>query len=73
MIHSIKFSEDERAAIERYASIHGMKTCEVIKKATIEMIEDEMDLQSFRETKERFEKNPVTYSHETVGRELGFL
>ena len=73
MIHSIKFSEDEQYLIEQYASLHGMKISEVVRKATLEMIENEMDTQAFRRAKERFEKNPVTYSHEAAGKELGFL
>ncbi len=73
MVYSIRFSEDEQAAIEQYALLYGMKISEVIRKATMEMIEDEMDIQAFKEAKERLEKNPVTYSHEDVGKELGFL
>lgn len=73
MVYSIRFSEDEQAAIEQYALLYGMKISEVIRKATMEMIEDEMDIRAFKEAKERFEKNPVTYSHEDVGKELGFL
>ena len=39
----------------------------------MEMIEDEMDLQTFKDTKERFDNNLVTCSREDVGKELGFL
>lgn len=73
MVYSIRFSEDEQAAIEQYALLYGMKNSEVIRKATMEMIEDEMDIQAFKEAKERFEQNPVTHPHEDVGKELGFL
>ncbi len=73
MVYSIRFSEDEQAAIEQYALLYGMKISEVIRKATMEMIEDEMDIQAFKEAKKRFEKTLVTYSHEDVGKELGFL
>ena len=73
MVYSIRFSEDEQEMIEQYALLHAMKISEVIRKATMEMIEDEMDVRAFKEAKERFEKNPVIYSHEDVGKELGFL
>lgn len=73
MVYSIRFSEDEQAIIEQYALLYGMKISEVIRKATMEMIEDEMDVQAFKEAKARFEKNPVTHTHEDVGKELGFL
>ncbi len=73
MVYSIRFSEDEQAAIEQYALLHRMKISEVIRKATMEMIEDEMDMQAFKKAKERFEQNPATYTHEDVGKELGFF
>jgi len=73
MVYSIRFSEDEQEIIEQYALLHAMKISEVIRKATMEMIEDEMDVRAFKEAKERFEKNPVTHTYEDVGKELGFL
>ena len=51
MVYSIRFSEDEQTAIEQYALLHGMKISEVIRKATMEMIEDEMDIQAFKKAK----------------------
>ena len=60
MVYSIRFSDDEQAVIEQYALLYGMKISEVIRKATMKMIEDEIDIQAFKEAKERFEKNPVT-------------
>ena len=73
MVYSIRFSKDEEAAIEQYALLYGMKISEVIRKATMKMIENEMDISAFKEAKDRFEKNPETYSHEDIGKELGFL
>ena len=70
---SVEFSEDEQAIIEQYALLHDMKASEVIRKATLEMIEDETDVQAFREAKLRFDKGPVTHTHKDVGKELGFL
>ena len=51
----------------------GMKISEVIRKLTIEAIEDEIDIEAYRKAKARFDENPVSYSHEDVGRRLGFL
>ena len=72
MVYSIRFSEDEEEMIRQYALLQGMNISEVIRKATKQMIEDEMDVKAFIEAKKRFESNPVTYSHEDVGKELGF-
>lgn len=73
MVYSIRFSEEEQEKIEQYALLHAMKISEVIRKATMDMIEDDMDISAFIEAKKRFDNNPVTYSHEDVGKELGFL
>lgn len=58
--------------IEEYATLYQMKKSEVIRKLTIEAIEDEIDVEAFRRAKQHFDENPVTYSHEEVGRRLGF-
>ncbi len=73
MVYSIRFSPQEEELIEEYASLYHMKISEVIRKLTIEAIEDEIDIEAFKRAKKRFEDNPVTYSHEEVGRRLGFL
>lgn len=72
MVYSIRFSKEEEEIIKQYAMLYDMKISEVIRKATMEMIEDDMDVRAFMEAKEKFEKNPKTFSHEDVGKELGF-
>ncbi|MBE6523168.1 MAG: CopG family transcriptional regulator [Thermoplasmata archaeon] len=73
MVYSIRFSPREEALIQEYADLYQMKISEVIRKLTIEAIEDEIDVKAFEEAKARYEKNPVSYSHEEVGKRLGFL
>lgn len=73
MVYSIRFSPQEEELIEEYAAHYGMKISEVIRKLTIEAIEDEIDIEAYRKAKARFDENPVSYSHEDVGRRLGFL
>ena len=73
MVYSIRFSPQEEELIEEYAALYGMKISEVIRKLTIEAIEDEIDMEAYRKAKARFDENPVSYSHEDVGRRLGFL
>ena len=70
MVYSIRFSPQEEELIEEYAALYGMKISEVIRKLTIE---DEIDIEAYRKAKARFDENPVSYSHEDVGRRLGFL
>ena len=73
MVYSIRFSPQEEELIEEYAALYGMKISEVIRKLTIKAIEDEIDIEAYRKAKARFDENPVSYSHEDVGRRLGFL
>ena len=71
MIYSIRFFPEEQILIEQYASAHGLTAAEVIRKATIEMIEDELDVEICRKALENYEKDPVTYSAEEIKKELG--
>ena len=70
MVYSIRFSPQEEELIEEYAALYGMKISEVIRKLAIE---DEIDIEAYRKAKARFDENPVSYSHEDVGKRLGFL
>lgn len=68
---SIRLSDGELAAIKTYAAAYDMTVSECIRRAVLEKVEDEYDLQLFKEAKAEFEKNPVTYTHEQVRKELG--
>jgi hypothetical protein len=46
---------------------------EVIREATMEMIEDELDIEICRKALKNYEKNPKTYSHDEIRNELGLL
>ena len=48
-----------------------MSVSEFIRKAVMERIEDEIDLQDYQKAMADFKKNPVTYSMEEVAKELG--
>jgi putative ubiquitin-RnfH superfamily antitoxin RatB of RatAB toxin-antitoxin module len=48
VIYSVGFSSEERMLIEQYASIHGSTVTDVIRKAAMEMIEDELDIEICR-------------------------
>jgi predicted DNA-binding protein len=73
MVYSIRFSPEEQKLIEQYASIHSSTISDVIRRATMEMIEDELDIEICRKALKNYEKNPKTYSHEEIKRELGLL
>ena len=73
MVYSIRFSPEEQMLIEQYASIRGWTVTDVVRKATIEMIEDELDIEICRKALKNYEKDPKTYSHEDIKKELGLL
>ena len=68
---SIRLNDSELAAIKTYAASYGMTVSECIRRAILEQIEDEYDLQVFEEAYAEYKKNPVAYTHEEVKKELG--
>ena len=68
---SIRLNEQENEMIKTFAKINNMSVSEFIRKAVMERIEDEIDLQDYQKAMADFRKNPVTYSMEEVAKELG--
>jgi predicted DNA-binding protein len=73
MVYSIRFSPEEQMLIEQYASLHSSTITDVIRTATMEMIEDELDVEICRKALKNYEKDPKTYSHDDIKKELGLL
>ena len=55
------FSSEEEKMIEDYAQLAGMTVPEVIRRFTIERVEDEMDADIIRQAVMEYGKNPKTY------------
>lgn len=68
---SIRLNEQENEMIKTFAKINNMSVSEFIRKAVMERIEDEIDLQDYKNAMAKFEQNPVTYSMQEVAKELG--
>lgn len=68
---SIRLNEQENEMIKTFAKINNMSVSEFIRKAVMERIEDEIDLQDYQKAMADFKNNPVTYSMEEVAKELG--
>lgn len=66
---SLRVSEQEKALMEGYAKLHGVKLSDALKEAFFEKLEDEYDLKMLAE----YDAKPSTrfYSHEEVGKMLG--
>lgn len=69
---SIRVSEAEDKLVRSFAEVHGISLNDLFKEAVLEKIEDELDLKAYTKALEEFEKDPVTYTHEEVLKELGF-
>lgn len=71
MTLTLRVSDEDSKLIRDFAKLHGVSVSEYIRSTVMERIEDEIDLEAYRQAKAEFEANPVTYSHEEVGRMLG--
>ena len=68
---SVRLTNEDEKLIKRYAEFNGMTVSEFVRKATIERIEDEYDLEILKEYEERRANGTLkTYSHEEVLHEL---
>ena len=53
--------------------MNGISVSELVRQSVMERIEDEFDLRLYEKALEEYEKNPKTYTHEEIGKELGLL
>ena len=74
MAVSVRFNDFELRLIKEYASLYNVSLSDVIRKATMEMIEDSMDVAILEVAMERISKDGTKmYTFEEAGKELGFL
>ncbi|AGA70620.1 Ribbon-helix-helix protein, copG family [Desulfitobacterium dichloroeliminans LMG P-21439] len=71
MTISIRLSPAEAELIKSYATLKKQSVSDVMRKAILEQIEDEYDLEVYEKAMAEYRKNPVTYSLEEVEKELG--
>ena len=70
MTISIRLNDEDAKLIKSYAKINKTTISEFVRKAVLEKIEDEYDLECYYKAMEEFKKNPKTYTHEEVKRML---
>ena len=74
MAVSVRFNDFELRLIKEYASLYNVSLSDVIRKATMEMIEDSMNVAILEVAMERISKDGTKmYTFEEAGKELGFL
>ncbi len=71
MTMTLRISEEDSRLIRDYASLHGISVSEFLRRAALEKIEDEMDIRAAEKAYAEYLENPVTISHEEMGRMLG--
>ena len=73
MAVSVRFTDSEHALVREYAALYNISVSEVIRRATMEMVEDAIDTELLESAMERVSKNGTKmYSFEEAGKELGF-
>ncbi len=70
-MYAVRFSPEEEEVIEQYQQLTGLTVSEIIRRGTMEMIDEELDLDICRKALDDYKKNPITYSHEEMMKRLG--
>ena len=68
---SVRLNEEDTELIKTYAEINNISLSDLIRKAVLEKIEDEYDLECYKKAVEEYEKNPKTYTMQEIKEELG--
>ena len=71
MTISVRLNDRDTELFKKYAEMHGMSVSDMVRRAVMERIEDEFDLQCYYKAMEEYKKNPVTYTLDEVKEELG--
>ena len=66
MTISVRLSDKDSELIKAYAEMNGMSISDLVRKAILEKIEDECDLECYYKAMEDYEKNPKTYTSDEV-------
>lgn len=71
MTMTLRISEKDSKLIKDFARFQGITVSEFMRRAALERIEDELDIRAAEKAYAEYLANPVTYSHEEMGRLLG--
>ncbi|MGQ7463020.1 type II toxin-antitoxin system RelB family antitoxin [Streptococcus suis] len=68
---TIRLNKEEEVFFKSYAQLTGQSLSSLFKKALECTIEDEYDLNIYRQAYEEYQKDPETISHADFKKELG--
>ena len=71
--YTFELDETDKNFLEAYAKETGESVGEMAKNVLLEHVEDVMDLRAAEKAYAEYLADPVTYSHEEVGKMLGLV
>lgn len=66
MTVSIRLTAEDEKLFKTYAKNNNISISELVRSAVLEKIEEEYDLEVYRQAYEEYQKNPITYSHDEI-------
>lgn len=63
---TVRMSAQEKDLIATYAQMHGVSTSHLLRQTMLERIEDELDLQAYKEAKARWDADQTGFSLDQV-------
>ena len=69
---SVEFNESELEMIMEFVESNNLDISEVIRNATLDKIENDLDVMVLEAAMERFQDGSRFYSLDDVGKDLGF-
>ncbi len=71
MTISLRLNEADSMLFKKYAEMNGISVSELVRRSVLEHIEEEYDLQAYKEAIAEYRENPITYTLDEVEKELG--
>ena len=73
MTISLRLSDEDTMLIKKYAEMNNISVSDLFRQSVLERIEDEYDHKAYNKAVEEYKADPVTYSHDEVGKMLGLI
>jgi uncharacterized protein (DUF1778 family) len=67
---TIRLSDGEKSLISSYAQTLGFSASDFMRRAALEVIEDELDLKAWDAAKTEFDANPAVYTADEIAAEF---
>ncbi len=72
MTISLRLSDNDGQLFKQYAALCGLSISELIRVSVLEHIEQDCDLQAYRQALDAYAEDPSTYSLSETEKEMGF-